>query len=508
MRVNAGIIDPELTQGVMTKGYNAYIDRGNALANQERANKLADLQYQQAMDTETQRRALQSFRANKNPQDKDYYAGLRMLNPALALEEESKQATINKTRAEAEGKEFELQSKKLDFTLQAVGASPTPEKAISYITQGLKNGVFSMQEASDEIAELRNITPEGYAQYRMNALQRTLQAKDQLDMVAPKIDQMDTGSSFVATQANRYQPGYGRPVQGMAPTPKTATIGERTAQGNLSLAQQKFAFEQANPGITVQQTEDGTLVGVNNRTGVAMPITMGGAAPMAPAAVPASNAFSPRLPPTAAPAVTQAIPGMPSVLDQRAPVAPVAAAPAVPMAGTPLRGKGTAMTDTQHNAALFGGAMAQAQSTIQQIEKTGTNKSVAVVPGLLTGLANMAPFGAGEGIANAIDATFRADPTRLLGPDADQQRLAQAQLAFATAYLRKTSGAAFGASEVANTIKEFFPLRGEPDAVVQQKAASRERVVKGMSMGTTAEGRKHIEEAAGSNDPLGIRKPQ
>lgn len=274
--VNYGVIDPNLTQGVMTKGYNAYIDRGNALANQERANKLADLQYQQAMDAETQRRALQSFRANKNPQDKDYYAGLRMLNPALALEEESKQATINKTRAETEGKEFELQNKKLDFTLQAVGASPTPEKAISYITQGVKNGVFSMQEASDEIAQLRNITPEGYAQYRMNALQRTLQAKDQLDMVAPKIDQMDTGSSFVATQANRYQPGYGRPVQGMAPTPKTATISERTAQGNLALQQQKFAFEQANPGYALQETETG-LVAVNkNNPRDVVPITVDG----------------------------------------------------------------------------------------------------------------------------------------------------------------------------------------------------------------------------------------
>ena len=123
MSANYGLVDPNLTQGVMTKGYNAYIDRGNALANQERANKLADLQYQQAMDTETQRRALQSFRANKNPQDKDYYAALRMLNPALALEEESKQATINKTKAETAGKEFENRNKRLDFIWKGVGVA-------------------------------------------------------------------------------------------------------------------------------------------------------------------------------------------------------------------------------------------------------------------------------------------------------------------------------------------------------------------------------------------------
>ena len=277
MSANYGLVDPSLTQGVMTRGYNAYIDRGNALANQERANKLADLQYQQAMDAENQRRAERSYFANKNPNDPDFEQGLGMIvGPQGVMNYRKQQAEIQKNQVEAQGKEFDLQSKKLDFTLQAVGASPTPEKAMYYITQGLKNGVFSMQEASDEIAELRNITPEGYAQYRMNALQRTLQAKDQLDMVAPKIDQMDTGSSFVATQANRYQPGYGRPVQGMAPTPKTATISERTAQGNLALQQQKFDFEQANPGYALQETETG-LVAVNkNNPRDVVPITVDG----------------------------------------------------------------------------------------------------------------------------------------------------------------------------------------------------------------------------------------
>ena len=350
-----------------------------------------------------------------------------------------------------------------------------------------------MAEGTAEIKLLQNIPLDEFRKYKIDNVLKVLDEKEQF----AQFKQTPRDTDFGGYIERQMTDALGMPIGPPQRLRKTPTISE-------SLAERKFQFEKDNPGFEYREDADGNVVAINKRTQKAIPVTMGGAAPAAPA----SNAFSPRLPPTAAPAVTQAIPGMPSVLDQRAPVAPVATAPAVPMAGTPLRGKGTAMTDTQHNAALFGGAMAQAQSTIQQIEKTGTNKSVAVVPGLLTGLANMAPFGAGEGIANAIDATFRADPTRLLGPDANQQRLAQAQLAFATAYLRKTSGAAFGASEVANTIKEFFPLRGEPDAVVQQKAASRERVVKGMSMGTTAEGRKHIEEAAGSNDPLGIRKPQ
>ena len=74
-------------------------------------------------------------------------------------------------------------------------------------------------------------------------------------------------------------------------------------------------------------------------------------------------------------------------------------------------------------------------------------------------------------------------------------------MAFATAYLRKTSGAAFGASEVANTIKEFFPLVGEGKKVVDQKAAARDRAIEGMKISTNKEGRKYIENYGGGSAP-------
>jgi hypothetical protein len=285
--------------------------------------------------------------------------------------------------------------------------------------------------------------------------------------------------------------GYGQRVMGSMPVAKTATIAERTAQGQLGLAQQKFAWEQANPGFELKEAEDGSIVGVNKRTLQAFPVSVGGAAP---AAAPMAGAGMPgaRLPA----ASVQAIPGMTSVLDRQAP----AAAPAGGQAGTPLMGKGTAMTETQSNAAMFGGAMAQAQNTIKQLEKSGTVKN-AVVPGLLTGLAQMVPFGVGDGIGNVIQSTFNADPTGLIGPNSDQQKLAQSQLAFATAYLRKTSGAAFGASEISNTIKEFFPLIGEGDKVIAQKAAARDRAIEGMKISTGKEGRKYIESYGGGGAP-------
>jgi hypothetical protein len=257
----------------------------------------------------------------------------------------------------------------------------------------------------------------------------------------------------------------------------------KIARDRLAFEQGKFAWEKANPGFELKEAEDGSIVGVNKRTLQAFPVTVGGAAPAAAPAMSGGGVPGARLP---APGAGPAAPGM---------APPAAGAP-----GVPLMGKGTAMTETQSNAAMFGGAMAQAQNTIKQLEKSGTVKN-AVVPGLLTGLAQMVPFGVGDGIGNVIQSTFNADPTGLIGPNADQQKLAQSQLAFATAYLRKTSGAAFGASEISNTIKEFFPLIGEGEKVIAQKAAARERAVEGMKISTNREGKKYIESYEGGGAP-------
>lgn len=280
-------------------------------------------------------------------------------------------------------------------------------------------------------------------------------------------------------------PGLGGPatlVPGSEFT-KSMTFADRNAAARLAFDQNKFAWEKANPGFELKEAEDGSIVGVNKKTLQAFPVTVGGAAPAAAPAMPGGGVPGARLP---APGAGPAGPGM---------APPAAGAP-----GVPLMGKGTAMTETQSNAAMFGGAMAQAQNTIKQLEKSGTVKN-AVVPGLLTGLAQMVPFGVGDGIGNVIQSTFNADPTGLIGPNADQQKLAQAQLAFATAYLRKTSGAAFGASEISNTIKEFFPLIGEGEKVIAQKAAARERAVEGMKISTNREGKKYIEGYEGGGAP-------
>jgi hypothetical protein len=401
------------------------------------------------------------------------------------LESETKQATLAKTNQETEAGKFKLAQDKLTHGWKSLGEATTPQAAIEKLQDGVKQGFFDLATAQKEAMQLQSMTPEQYKQYRIQKVMGLLDAKDQLSAMLPKNVRQEAGGKVVTIQDNPMLPGYSQPIAGMD-IAKTPTFSDITAQGQLGLAKQKFAWEQANPGFELKEDADGNFFGVNKRTLQASPVTIGGSAPAT--AAPMAGVGMPG-------ARTQAIPGMNSVLDQQAPAN--APAPAVGVPGAQLVGKGQAMTEAQSNAAMFGGAMAQAQNTIKQLEKTGTVKN-AVVPGLLTGLAQMVPFGVGEGIGNVITSTFNADPTGLVGPNADQQKLAQAQLAFAIAYLRKTSGAAFGASEVANTIKEYFPLQGEGNSVIAQKAAARDRALEGMKISTSKEGKKYIENYGGA----------
>jgi hypothetical protein len=157
-----------------------------------------------------------------------------------------------------------------------------------------------------------------------------------------------------------------------------------------------------------------------------------------------------------------------------------------------LKSESEPLNEFQGKAVLYGSGMMQANNIINQLATEGTTKG-AVVPNFLSGIAALAPLGVGDAAVNAIQATFRTDPTGLVGPDKNQQKLAQAQLGFAIPYLRQTSGANFGAKEVADTIAEFFPLRGESDEVAKQKEASRNRVIQGMKA-VSGRGARQIDE--------------
>jgi hypothetical protein len=368
-----------------------------------------------------------------------------------------------KTQGEIDKNQFDLQNKRLNFAWNAVGASTTPEAAIAELTKGVKDGIFDMRTATEEIQRVRNLNPDQFRQYRVEKVMGILDAKDKLGFMLPKVERQDIGGQIVNIQANPAMAGYGQPIAGAAIT-KTPTIGERTAQGQLAVAQQRLAFEQANPGFELKEAEDGSIVGVNKRTLQAFPVSIGGAAPAAPGA----GMPGPRMPSPA----TQAIPGMTSVLDQ-----PGAA---VPVAGTPLRGKGTALTESQGNATAYGLRMREANAILEPLENAGKTNT-GLIKNVVGGVVGLTPL-IGEKLEDASGSIFNALPRVLGGLSPEQQQVAQARINFITAILRKESGAAIGANEFATAEKNYFPKPGDDAATIAQKQQARKTAIRAMEI--------------------------
>ena len=317
-----------------------------AIQNAQNQNKLAQFQLGAAERADLAQNALsEAYRKSLSPETGaiDSQALIRNLAASNAahlipdvqtklLATEKERGLIKKTGIETEEKEFKLKNDKLNFAWNAVGSASTPQDAIQKITEGVKNGVFDMKGASTDIQQLQNMTPEQYQQYRVQKVMGILDAKDKLGFMLPKTRDRDIGGMIQTIQDNPALPGYGLPIAGGSIS-KTATIAD-------NLAAAKFAFEKANPTMSIQEDPSG-LLAVNTRTGVATPVVYGPTGfQTAPAAAPGASMM--RQPPAALPGQrTPAIPGMTSVLDQTtAPAAmPMPAEGGVRVAGAPVAGK-------------------------------------------------------------------------------------------------------------------------------------------------------------------------
>jgi hypothetical protein len=282
-----------------------------------------------------------------------------------------------------------------------------------------------------------------------------LDAKDKLGFMLPKVSRQDIGGNVVSIQDNPALPGYGLPVAGMN-IAKTATIADK-------LAREKFNWEQSNPGFELKEGDNGAYYGVNKRTLQAFPVNMGGTPPMAAAAQ--GGMPGPRV---AAP--VQAIPGMTSVLDQQT------AAQTAPAAGTPFIGKGTALTESQGNAAAYGMRMKEADAILEQMAKKGTLRGANI---------EAVPF-VGEGLGKIL-------PSVLGGTSESQQQVNQAKANFVTAVLRKESGASISDSEFQREDKKYFPQVGDDAKTIKQKADARKLAIKAMEI-QAGPGAKNIQQ--------------
>jgi hypothetical protein len=395
-----------------------------------------------------------------------------------------------KTKGEIEKNQFQLTKDKLKHGWTSLGDAPTPQDAIKKLNEGVTKGYFDFATASAETQQLQNMTPEQYKQYRVEKVLGLLDAKDKLSFMLPKTTRQDIGGQIVNIQDNPMMPGYGMPIAGGA-IAKTPTFGEMASQGQLNLARQKFAWEQANPGFELKEAEDGSIVGVNKRTLQAFPVSIGGAAQTAPMAAPAASGMPG--------ARVQAIPGMTSVLDQQAPAT-------APMAGTPLRGKGTALTESQGNATAYGMRMREANAILEPLENAGKTNT-GLIKGAVSGAVGLVPF-IGDKLEDVSGSIFNALPRVLGGLSPEQQQVAQARINFITAILRKESGAAIGASEFATAEKNYFPKPGDDAATIAQKQAARKTAIKAMEIqagpGAKQMGGAGVLPGATANNPLGL----
>ena len=476
-----------------------------AIQNAQNQNALAQFQLGAARRQEESQNALSDvYQRSINPETGEIDRKLLLSNVAKSraahllpdiqaklLETETKQANLKKTGIETEEKQFKLTKDKLTHGWQSLGDAPTPQAAIEKLNEGVKKGYFDFATASKETQQLQNMSPQEYQQYRIQKIMGLLDAKDQLTTMLPKTRERDVGGAIQIIQDNPALPGYSMPVAGMAAIPKTQTFADRNAAARLAFDQNKFAWEKANPGFELKEAEDGSIVGVNKRTLQAFPVTVGGAAPTAPMAAPAASGMPG--------ARVQAIPGMTSVLDQQAPAT-------APTGGTPLRGKGTALTESQGNATAYGMRMKEANAVLEPLEKAGKTDT-GLIKGAVGGTVGLVPF-IGEKLEDASGSIFNALPRVLGGLSPEQQQVAQARINFITALLRKESGAAIGASEFATAEKNYFPKPGDDAATIAQKQQARKTAIRAMEIqagpGAKQMGGASVLPGATANDPLGL----
>lgn len=325
-----------------------------AIQNAQNQNALAQFQLGSARRQEESQNALsQAYQASINPETGELDPKRLVANVAKSpaahllpdiqsklLEAETKKATLGKTLQETSANEFKLQQDKLKHGWNSLGDAPTPQEAIKKLNEGVTKGYFDFSTANAEAQKLQNMTPDAYKQYRVDKILGLLEAKDKLSFMLPKNVRQEAGGKILTIQDNPMLPGYSLPIPGMDIT-KTATVSDITGQGQLNLAREKFAFEQANPGMSIQEDPSG-LLAVNTRTGVATPVVYGPTGfQAAPAAAPAAGPSVMRQQGVGMPGQrVAAIPGMTSVLDQTA--APAAAMPTPSgerMVGAPVGSK-------------------------------------------------------------------------------------------------------------------------------------------------------------------------
>lgn len=276
--INWGLIDPNTPAKIAGSFYEGQQQRqANALQAQQlehaqTANLLGKYQLGQAKRADEQQNALADvYRSAVNPQ-----TGAIDTNALMrGLAERNLGAKI----PEVQKQMMEAQKAKISQALEAtklakvgatqVMANPSLTTAMTVLQQlQAQTGM----DQSGEIARLQALgdNPEAIKQW---AAGHALEAEKLL----PKLETLNLGG---VERLQQRDPLTGQVIGKPTDIGKTATPGEilsnRIAGANLALSQQKFAWEKANPGYKIQETEQG-IVAVNEKNPTDVkPVTLGG----------------------------------------------------------------------------------------------------------------------------------------------------------------------------------------------------------------------------------------
>ena len=463
-------IDPNIAmgyRGIELQNPLAQYGQIAAIQNAQNQNALAQFQLGSARRQEEVQNALSdAYQRSINPDTGQLDQKMLISNVARSraasmlpeiqsklLESQTKQATLAETQQKTKAGEFKLAQDKLNYGLKSLGDSPTPQEAIKKLNEGVTKGYFDFSTAAAEAQKLQSMTPEQYKQYRIEKVLGLVDAKDKLGFMLPKNVRQEAGGKILTIQDNPMLEGYGKPIAGMDIT-KTATISDITGQGQLNLAREKFAFEQANPGMTIQEDANG-LLAVNNRTGVAIPVVYGQAGLQpAPAAAPAAGSSIMRQQGAGMPGQRMpAIPGMTSVLDQTA--APAAPMPmptegGVRVAGAPVGSKKEApvkFNETDMQLAGLAGSLKEFKDEVGKKLVTGakflptgqdTARMQAKYTALLMGVKDLYTLGALTGPDMSIIESQLTNPASWSGAFTSQKGF-EAQIKVIEDMLKRTS---------------------------------------------------------------------
>ena len=247
---------------------------------------------------------------------------------AKLLATQKEQGLIKKTGVETSGLEFKQRIDKANKAISDIAALNSPQEAVASIDRHLASGDIDQQKADMLKANLGSAP--SFGAWQKGMLTNILDAKEKLTLTAPKPTEVNLNNRKIFLDLNPNSPTF---QQEILPSQKVGMSPESSAR--LAFDQSKFAWERANPGFELKESEDGTMVGVNKRTLQAFPVTVGGAVP-----APTSMISGPRVPAaTGTPANAQVIPGMNSVLDRPATSPAASFTPQPPQAGMPLKGQ-------------------------------------------------------------------------------------------------------------------------------------------------------------------------